>query len=208
MGSASSKPARSAANAVSKRQYPKQPTAPPTAAPSAAAKAAQPQPRAQAPSQLQREPKPNQGPTYHPKERASGVKSSAIDIDGRDPDFAASLRHIGPVNPAPTFSPSSTFQPQPRTQPAQTIFPQAFSNPSLLVFSAREKITKAAEKEAEQIGKPSFAGRQFLDGLTIRQVISMRDRQGLSAEEIEGTLRLGKGVVERLGRRGIVGEIQ
>lgn len=36
----------------------------------------------------------------------------------------------------------------------------------------------------------------------------MRDRQGLSAEEIEGTLRLGKGVVERLGRRGIVGEIQ
>lgn len=35
----------------------------------------------------------------------------------------------------------------------------------------------------------------------------MRDRQGLSAEEIEGTLRLRKGVVERLGGRGIVGEI-
>lgn len=76
MGSASSKPARSAANAVSRRQYPKQPTAPPTAAPSAAAKAAKPQPRAQAPPQLQREPEPSQGPVYHPKERASGVKSS------------------------------------------------------------------------------------------------------------------------------------
>lgn len=133
--------------------------------------------------------------------------NTAIDIDGRDPDFAASLRHIGPVNPAPTFSPSSTFQPQPGTQPTQTIFPQASSNPALLVFNAREQIAKAAEKEAEQVGKPSFAGRQFLDGLTIRQVISMRDRQGLSAEEIEGTLRLRKGVVERLGGRGIVGEI-
>lgn len=76
MGSASSKPARSAAKAVSRRQYPKQPTAPPRAAPSAAAKAAQPQPRAQAPPHLEREPEPSQGPTYHPKEQAPGVKSS------------------------------------------------------------------------------------------------------------------------------------
>ncbi|ODM23326.1 hypothetical protein SI65_00915 [Aspergillus cristatus] len=207
MGSASSKPARSAANAVSRRQYPKQPTAPPTAAPSAAAKAAQPQPRTQAPPHLEREPEPSQGPTYHPKERPAGVKSSAIDLDGRDPDFAASLRHIGPVNPAPTFSPSSTFQPHPVTQPTQTIFPQASSNPALLVFNARQQIARAAEKEAEQVGKPSFAGRQFLDALTIRQAISMRDRQGLGAEEIEATLRLRKGVVERLGGRGIIGEI-
>lgn len=35
----------------------------------------------------------------------------------------------------------------------------------------------------------------------------MRDRQGLAPEEIEGTLRLKRGVVERLGRRGVVGEI-
>lgn len=35
----------------------------------------------------------------------------------------------------------------------------------------------------------------------------MRDRQGLSPEEIESTLRLKRGVVERLGKRGIVSEV-
>lgn len=47
-----------------------------------------------------------------------------------------------------------------------------------------------------------------MDALTIRQAISMRDRQGLGAEEIEAILRLRNGVVERLGRKGIIGEIQ
>ena len=35
----------------------------------------------------------------------------------------------------------------------------------------------------------------------------MRDRQGLSAEEIERLLRLKSGVVGRLGERGVVGDI-
>lgn len=35
----------------------------------------------------------------------------------------------------------------------------------------------------------------------------MRDRQGLSPEEIESTLNLKRGVVERLGKRGVVSEI-
>ena len=35
----------------------------------------------------------------------------------------------------------------------------------------------------------------------------MRDKQGLPPAEIESTLQLRKGVVERLGKRGIVSEV-
>ncbi|TPR03716.1 Guanine nucleotide exchange factor synembryn family protein [Aspergillus niger] len=133
----------------------------------------------------------------------SGSRALAIDLDGRDPDFAAQLRTIGPVTPNPTFSPSSTFA---RQQPAPTVFPPA-SNPALLVFSARQRLTKAAEQELEAMGRSGFQGREYLDALTIRQVLAMRDRQGLSAEEIERLLRLKSGVVGRLGERGVVGDI-
>lgn len=135
----------------------------------------------------------------------------AIDLDGRDPHFAASLRTIGPVNPAPTYSHSSTFNPEGSVAPqhdmsAHPVFPQSPTNPALLVLDARERITQAAEREAEQVGKPNFAGRQFVDALTLRQAISMRDKQGLPPSEIESTLQLRKGVLERLGKRGIVSE--
>ncbi|KAF9885816.1 hypothetical protein FE257_012287 [Aspergillus nanangensis] len=214
MGSASSKPARSAAQAVSRRQYPKQPsmtTPPPRAAPP---KAAPPQaaPTAAAPVR----PPPNapqptpQGPTYHSKEPPSTVKSNAIDLDGRDPDFAASLRRIGPVTPAPTLSTTSTFSSShpapPSGSPVQTVFPTA-ANPALLVFTSRQRVTKAAEQEADAVGLPSFAGREFLDAFTIRQALSMRDRQGLPEGEIEQMLRLKKGVLGKLGGKGLVGDV-
>jgi hypothetical protein len=42
-----------------------------------------------------------------------------------------------------------------------------------------------------------------LDVVTIRQVLMMRDVQRKDAEEIERTLGLRKGVVEKLGPRGL-----
>ncbi|GAB1191736.1 hypothetical protein APSETT444_000918 [Aspergillus pseudonomiae] len=134
----------------------------------------------------------------------SGSRALAIDLDGRDPDFAASLRGIGPVSPAPTLSNSSTFAQ--RGNSVQTVFPRA-ANPALLVVTARQKIAKAAEREVELVGRPGFAGREYLDALTIRQALSMRDRQGLPAGEIERLLRLKKGVVDRLGQKGVVSEV-
>ncbi|PLB54632.1 hypothetical protein P170DRAFT_505365 [Aspergillus steynii IBT 23096] len=199
MGASSSKPVRSAAQAASRRQYPKQPS-PTTSAPSSA-----PTP----PPKTHRAPETSHaGPTYHSKEQPSLVKSNAIDMDGRDPDFAASLRSIGPVNPVPTYSPTSTFSPQPSQQrgPAQPAITPA-SNPALLVYHAREQINKIAKYEVENIGRPSFAGRQFLDAVTIRQALSMRDRQGIRPGEIERILRLKKGVVDRLGKQGVVAEL-
>ncbi|PWY93495.1 hypothetical protein BO94DRAFT_563896 [Aspergillus sclerotioniger CBS 115572] len=176
MGSSASKPVRSAAQAA-RRQYPKQPTLP-TSRPNLP---------------FQRTPS---------TQRSTESAKTAIDLDGRDPDFAASLRTIGPVTPNPTYSPSSTFT----HQPAPTVFPPA-TNPALLVFSSRQRITKAAEQEAEAMGKMDFQGREFLDALTIRQVLAMRDRQGLGEREIERVLRLKKGVVGKLGVRGVVGDI-
>lgn len=202
MGASSSKPARSAAQAVSRRQYPKQPVSPPTSSPAQPPPASKPTRQQPQPPRQPSRPPPA-GPTYHSKEPPSLERSSAIDLDGRDPDFAAQLRTIGPVTPNPTFSPSSTFA---RQQPAPTVFPPA-SNPALLVFSARQRLTKAAEQELEAMGRSGFQGREYLDALTIRQVLAMRDRQGLSAEEIERLLRLKSGVVGRLGERGVVGDI-
>jgi hypothetical protein len=75
------------------------------------------------------------------------------------------------------------------------------------VLTARQTAAKKAEAEAEEIGRPGFAGREFVDAFTIRQALTMRDRQGLSPGEIEGMLKLKKGALGRLGVKGVVGEV-
>ena len=61
------------------------------------------------------------------------------------------------------------------------------------------------EFAAARRGKNS--GRQFLDIGTIRQVLVMRDQKGMQVEEVERTMGLGKGIVQRLAavREGRVG---
>ncbi|KAI2713454.1 hypothetical protein CBS147332_5194 [Penicillium roqueforti] len=210
MGSAASKPAKSAAGAASRRQYPKQPAPPPrgprkapkeTKAASAPTPTSAPKPNA-GPSPPQTPAHSSQGPKYHSKEKASDVKSDAIDMDGRDPHFAASLRSIGPVDPSPTYSNSSTFN----RGSMQTVFPQA-SNPALLVVTARQRLTEAADKEAEHFGHAGHPGRSFLDAVTIQQVLTMRDKQGKRRGDIERFLGLKKGVLDRLGKDGVVSRI-
>ena len=88
----------------------------------------------------------------------------------------------------------------------QTVFPQA-SNPALLVVTARKRLTEAADKEAEHFGHAGHPGRSFLDALTIQQVLTMRDKQGKRREDIERFLGLKKGVLERLGKDGVVSRI-
>ncbi|KAJ6140598.1 hypothetical protein N7470_010394 [Penicillium chermesinum] len=225
MGSAASKPARSAAGAAA-RQYPKRPAPPPKAPPAPAPKetpvpptpsqSPNPEP-ASATSQSQRAPNASsQGPVYHSKEPPSVVKSpgmrpqhkpepelqrdlQTIDLDGRDPDFAASLRKIGPVDPSTNYQPPHVHD----RGSVQTVFPTS-SNPALLAITARDKITKAAQEETAQMGLANFPGRQFLDSLTIHQALTMRDQQRLPHSEIERLLRLKKGTVARFGKAGIV----
>lgn len=54
----------------------------------------------------------------------------------------------------------------------------------------------------------SHTGREYLDVLTIRQAIAMRDSRGVPEREIERVLRLKDGVMSRLGGKGVVGEIR
>lgn len=53
-------------------------------------------------------------------------------------------------------------------------------------------------------GRRGHDGRQFLDVFTIRQILTMRDEHRRGATEIEKTLGLKKGVVDRLGAAGVV----
>lgn len=178
-------------------------------------------------------------------------KNIAITHDSSDPDLAlnARLKTLGPVQPNPTLSASSTFNSRPplraphqnassplkvttstststdpslttshfrpsASNPQQTIFPTSASpsssqnprsNPAVSLLTARFRLAAEAEREFALTGKSSAGGRRFLDVVTLRQVLVMRDETRLKAGEIERRLGLERGVVERLGERGVVG---
>ncbi|KAK0127082.1 hypothetical protein ONS96_006640 [Cadophora gregata f. sp. sojae] len=175
------------------------------------------------------------------------VNTSTLDPDADlkpDPALNARLKTLGPVQPNPTHSPSSTFHSHSQTtssfadptlsatqfqpsasNPLQTIFPSSSpshqtsssgnaganisgpsSNPAVSLLTARYRLAGEAENEFARTGKSSAAeGRQFLDVLTLRQILVLRDEKGVEAGEIERSLGLKRGVVGRLGRKGVVG---
>ena len=73
------------------------------------------------------------------------------------------------------------------------------------MLAARERLQQQAEVEFAKTGRGD-GGKSFLDIFMIRQVIVMRDERGMSEVEIEKSLGLAQGVVERLGPRGVVGD--
>ena len=198
MGAASSKAAKTASSAAT-RKYP-----------SSAATS-----RASNPAQKQWPTSTQPRPSVHPEPSASSSKDQVIELDARDPDFGSRLSQIGPVQPTPTWSPSSTFAPtqtetttSPSSQAAnarQQIFPSPSTNPALVVVAAREKYTRAFEHESENLGRPMFAGRTLIRAEEIRKILSMRDDMGKTGAEIEKQLRLQPGLVGRLGPAGWVG---
>ncbi|KAK2629189.1 hypothetical protein QTJ16_000009 [Diplocarpon rosae] len=144
-----------------------------------------------------------------------------------DPALDARLKSLGPVQPKPTQSNSSTFRAGPdpslpsaahfqpsASSPQQSIYPAPApapsgpaprANPAVSLLTARYRLAAEAEREFAQTGKSSAAGRRFLDVYTLRQVLVLRDERGLEARQIERSLGLGEGVVAQLGRRGLVG---
>lgn len=136
----------------------------------------------------------------------------AIDLDARDPDFAASLRSIGPVTPTPTLSRSSTFN-QPRGQNVSpptsgAISEEVKANPSLLTLMSRTRISAEAEADMESLGRKGHGGRRFVDVVSLKQIISMRDTQGVSEEVIETQFGLKKGTLANLGPKGVVTDVR
>lgn len=131
----------------------------------------------------------------------------AIDLDARDPDFAASLRRLGPVQPNPTYSPSSTST-HGNSVTAQSAsgpsIPAARPNPALQILAQRERIAQVAERERIDSGKVGFQGRSLIDVGLVRKCLVLRDEGGVSASEIEKKLGLKAGLVASLGKVGVV----
>ncbi|KAG4443962.1 hypothetical protein IFR05_000602 [Cadophora sp. M221] len=201
-------------------------------------------------------PEEKMGSAVHTEMGVREMRDGAITTDPSDPDPAlnARLKTLGPVQPNPTQSNSSTFhshsastssftdpslsatQFRPsKSNPLQTIFPArsnqnpnlnsnahsnsssdsrrdkglglgSSSNPAVSLLTARYRLASEAENEFAQTGKSTAArGRQFLDVITLRQILVLRDEKGFEAGEIERMLGLREGVVGRLGRRGVVG---
>jgi hypothetical protein len=131
--------------------------------------------------------------------------------------LAKRLSELGPVQPNPTHSNSSTFNQS--FSPAQissssafqhslstsgqTVFPTSKPNAAVSLLTARYRLAEEAEEEFANIGKKSSQGRQFLDVITIRQILVLRDK-GVPEDEIERGLGLRRGLVARLGRAGLV----
>ncbi|KAI9682114.1 MAG: hypothetical protein M1817_000168 [Caeruleum heppii] len=173
------------------------------------------------------------GPTVYPKPQASGTRDEAINLDARDPDFAASLRSLGAVKPSPTMSHSSVFNYSPQLNPSATgtssstatnpqihpssqsssashhppIFPDPATNPAIKVVQARDRLAGEAERETIEAGRRGHEGRRFLDVVLIRQILMLRDHKGVEAGEIERRLGLKRGVVGRLGQQGVVADV-
>jgi hypothetical protein len=127
------------------------------------------------------------------KSRPRLTRTDTAEQPSLDPNLSVSfqdaLKSIGPVNPGFQVSSSlSKFQ-DPKT------------SQSVRLLQARSQIAKEAEKELYGEAGP---GRQFLDSVTLRQLLVMRDRQGLSEEDIERDMGLKRGVVQRLGTPGVI----
>ncbi|KAI9794253.1 MAG: hypothetical protein M1816_006179 [Peltula sp. TS41687] len=187
MGSSSSKGARTAVGAAVTRKYPSRvsPVTQPPASPA----------------------RPQQDPVQSPTQQPQGKRDSAIDLDGSDPQYAASLRALGAVqlNPLSTFHHSQSQNQSQSTAPGERQFPDPASNPAIQILLARDRLAAEAEREFTEVGRKSHAGRQFLDIFTIRQVLMLRDEKMVKPEEIERRMGLRPGVVRRLGKKGIVG---
>ena len=214
MGNASSKAGKSAA-AATKRKYPQQASPATTNTP--------PRPP---PGGFSSAP----GPTVHSQPKASEVRDEctcilykpgcflltlleAINLDSSDPQFAASLRSLGPVTPSSTLSNSSHFASSSSSasstttsNSSQPAFLDPSQNPAIQVLTARGNLAKEAEAEFARVRYEGGGGRRFLDVMTIRQILMFRDEKNVASLEIEKKLGLAPGTVAKLGPKRLVGE--
>lgn len=202
MGSGASKQAGKAAAAAGRRQYPSTSSILNQATSTSNAPGASVKPHA--PSQVH--PDPAVAP---PSEN----KDAHIDLDGRDPQFGDALKRLGPAisveRAAPHQGAFPTSSQPPLGQQGQNIFPSSdpTTNPSLMIVKARERINQQFDNEAEDIGRASAGGRTLISAKDIKEALKMRDQGGMSSEEVEKQLRLKPGILSRLGKPGVFGNV-
>ncbi|KAI2638377.1 hypothetical protein GGS21DRAFT_548872 [Xylaria nigripes] len=156
--------------------------------------------------------------------RAPGTSPGPVaDLDASPPNkqYSERLRKMGVATPQPTYSHSSTAGPfsgpspapstytqtssslsppshQPRSQAAPSYYPTSSQNRTLNALEARRELQARADAEFNDMSR----GREFLDAPTLRRALALQAR-GVSARDIEATLRLKSGVVARLGTPGV-----
>ncbi|KAF1817454.1 hypothetical protein P152DRAFT_388139 [Eremomyces bilateralis CBS 781.70] len=198
MGSSASKAAKSAAG-QSGRKLPPQvsPSFPRTGAPSSQVNPPTPGPQQYA------------GPTVQPSSNASTSKtdgmtveilqSAYINRDASDPAYLSQLHALGTVAPNP-FLPLTHQNPSdPQLAKSQAASSQRSpANHAATMLTARRRFQEASAREEAEVGRPSFAGREFLDVLTVQKALAMRNK-GVSDGEIERQLKLKKGVAGKVG---------
>lgn len=79
-------------------------------------------------------------------------------------------------------------------------------NPALQILRRREVLASEAEAEFSR-QRAGGGGRRFLDAVRIREILVSRDQKRMTAEEIEKDMGLAPGVVEKLGPKGVVGDV-
>lgn len=223
MGNSSSKAAQhagKAAAAAGRRQYPSTSSIL-NSAPSTSSAPSYQKPPAET-NQVPDSERPFSPSQVHPdpnKAPATENKNPQVELDGRDPQFGAALRRLGPAVPASQSSSDSHTGPQvaggfptssqpPLGQQGRNIFPNSASasNPSLMIVSARKDILAQYESETENLGRSSFAGKTLLTAREISEIIRMK-MSGKGDAEIEKTMRLKPGIVKGMGAGTVVNNV-
>lgn len=90
------------------------------------------------------------------------------------------------------------------------VFPDPRNNTALRVLKARERVSREAELEVEAAGAAAAAagrqgpdgvsakGRKYMDAITLRRILWLRDEGGVAGAEIERRLGLRGGIVALL----------
>ena len=84
----------------------------------------------------------------------------------------------------------------------QSAFPSPQDNPALRILQARQRIQNEAEDELENVGRPSFRGRRYVDAGTLTLAL-MRRKHGEPDSRIEEALGIRKGRLAAI-REGMV----
>ncbi|KAK7421668.1 hypothetical protein QQZ08_009842 [Neonectria magnoliae] len=157
---------------------------------------------------------PRSQPIAKPKAGPAGgsAKDDAVRADGADPDFVGGdfsrrLHQMGMADPNPTYSPSSTASRHLGPQaPLGPTFAPNRSNPALMALDARSRLQQEAEEDFESMGRANTQGRRFLDMRTMVDAIKLRGH-GLADKDIEARLRIRPGLLDKLGRQGVLAHV-
>ena len=149
-------------------------------------------------------------PTYSPSSTFNASPSTSASSSSTPSQLQRSTLSRRNPNYEPSTTPQD-FTPS-ASNPAQSIFPMLHSaraedarqNPALSLLTARYRLAEQAEREFENMGRRGESGRSFLDIVTLRQAVGMRE-SGVQEGEIEKKLGLRTGTVGKLGKLGVVG---